>query len=229
MKPTHEFEVSVENYLKAVWDLTEQKLAPVTNKALCSHLRVKAPSVTRMVQKLERLGLAKLQSGTICLSAAGRRRVVSLIRRHRSVEMFLAQTLKLDVMQAHEYAELLEHAVSESLAERMLSFLRTPSRDYQGMKIPKAATPHFRETRAPRLSQQRSGRMLRIRALNDHNPSQLQACLGRGLRVGQKIRVQSRSNSKIRCQILSPNAVADEVELPLEWADCILVETLSNS
>jgi DtxR family Mn-dependent transcriptional regulator len=61
-----------------------------------------------------------------------------VLRRHRLVEVFLVQVMKMDWSEVHEEAEVLEHAVSDRLIERMDEILGRPSVDPHGDPIPSA-------------------------------------------------------------------------------------------
>ena len=56
------------------------------------------------------------------LSDSGRLLAFRMLRRHRLIEQFLVETLKLSWDQVHEEAENMEHAVSEFLIDRWMNF-----------------------------------------------------------------------------------------------------------
>jgi DtxR family Mn-dependent transcriptional regulator len=53
------------------------------------------------------------------LTETGKQLVVALMRRHRIVERWLTDTLGLDWATAHEEAHRMEHAISDTVAERL--------------------------------------------------------------------------------------------------------------
>jgi DtxR family Mn-dependent transcriptional regulator len=61
-----------------------------------------------------------------------------VLRRHRLIEQFLSQTLNLSWDEVHEEAEHMEHAVSDSLVDRIDAYLGHPSTDPHGDPIPRA-------------------------------------------------------------------------------------------
>jgi len=64
----------------------------------------------------------------LALSAAGQRLALKVLRRHRLLELFLAQdAAKCPGTRVHEEAEHMEHAVSERLIDRMDSYLGQPN------------------------------------------------------------------------------------------------------
>jgi len=129
--------ISVENYLKAIYHLESHGEVPVKTKSLAERLGISAPSVTSMLKSLARDGLVDyLPYKGASLSREGTRAALKVIRKHRLVEVFLVQTLGLSWDEVHEEAELLEHAVSETLVARIDDFLGHPRFDPHGDPIP---------------------------------------------------------------------------------------------
>ena len=61
-----------------------------------------------------------------------------MIRHHRLLELYLAQTLGIDVDEVHDEADRLEHALSEELEARIDEALGFPTHDPHGDPIPDA-------------------------------------------------------------------------------------------
>ena len=61
-----------------------------------------------------------------------------MIRHHRLIELYLAETLGLDVDDVHDEADRLEHVISEELEERIDRALGYPTHDPHGDPIPDA-------------------------------------------------------------------------------------------
>jgi DtxR family Mn-dependent transcriptional regulator len=92
-----------------------------------------------MVKKLAALNLAVHQPYRgITLTTAGEKVALEVIRHHRLLELYLAQTLGLDVEDVHDEAERLEHVISEELEERIDKALGFPTHDPHGDPIPDA-------------------------------------------------------------------------------------------
>ncbi|MCH2417337.1 MAG: metal-dependent transcriptional regulator [Candidatus Poseidoniia archaeon] len=126
--------VAVENYLKSMWELGP---AAVATQELAQHLAVAPASATRMLQRLSERGLvAHTPYRGASLTAAGERRALSVVRRHRLLETFLARTLDLGRDQLHDEAERLEHALSPALERAIDDYLGNPQRDPHGHPIP---------------------------------------------------------------------------------------------
>jgi DtxR family Mn-dependent transcriptional regulator len=108
------FSPAVEDYLKAIYRLESEAGEPVTTNALCGWLGVTAPSASGMLKKQDDLRLvAYVPYRGVHLSEAGRRMALAVIRRHRLLEAFLAETLGLSWDKVHD--EAVVEAPSESL------------------------------------------------------------------------------------------------------------------
>ena len=134
--PGAHFSTSVEDYLKAIYHLTETGEAASTN-AIAQRLGLAAPSVTGMVKRLAEQGLVRHERYQGAeLTTKGRRAALRTVRRHRVLEAYLVAFLGYDWGKVHDEAEKLEHAVSDDLIERMAQALGNPSVDPHGDPIP---------------------------------------------------------------------------------------------
>src|SRR2546423_1532403 len=101
-----------------------------------------------MVKKLAALELVDhAPYKGVRLTAAGERVAVEVIRHHRLLELYLAETLGLDVEDVHDEADRLEHVLSEELEARIDRALGVPTHDPHGDPIPHAKLewPNSRE------------------------------------------------------------------------------------
>ncbi len=129
---------SIQDYLKAIYDLTQSGEAASTN-ALAARLGVEPASVTGMVQKLAAarppLVTYRKHHG-VKLTAAGTRAALEVIRHHRLLETWLVKSLGYSWDEVHTEAERLEHVISEEFEERIAAALGYPARDPHGEPIP---------------------------------------------------------------------------------------------
>jgi DtxR family Mn-dependent transcriptional regulator len=127
---------SEENYLKTIFHLqvTDDN---VTTNELAAHLQSKPASITDMMKKLKTRKLVhyKPYQG-FRLTSEGRKAALSIIRRHRLWEFFLAEKLKFSWEEVHEVAEQLEHVSSKKLIDKLDEFLAYPKFDPHGDPIP---------------------------------------------------------------------------------------------
>ena len=92
-----------------------------------------------MVKKLAALDLAEhAPYRGIALTQAGERVALEVIRHHRLLELYLAETLGVHVDDVHDEADRLEHAISEELEARIDRALGFPTHDPHGDPIPDA-------------------------------------------------------------------------------------------
>src|SRR6476469_1693070 len=119
---------SIQHYLREIYKLGQGR-EPVAVGALAKAQGVSAASASAMVKKLAALGLAEHAPYRGCtLTAAGERVALEVIRHHRLLELYLAQTLDVHVDDVHAEADRLEHVLSEeleALIDRALGFPRT--------------------------------------------------------------------------------------------------------
>lgn len=148
MQPT--LTISIQDYLKNIYELTEDGESASTN-ALAKKMKISAPSVTGMVQKLASStpALVEYQKHQgVTLTKEGRRAALEVIRHHRLLEAWLVQTLGYSWDEVHEEAERLEHVISEDFERRIAAAMGDPVRDPHGELIPTAdlKMPHDKST-----------------------------------------------------------------------------------
>jgi DtxR family Mn-dependent transcriptional regulator len=170
--PTSE---AVDDYLKAILELSGPSEARVTSNMLAERLGVRAASVTGMLQKLASdrppLVLYEKHRGAR-LSAAGKRRAWEIVRHHRLLELFLHNVLRYPWDEVHEEAERLEHFISERFEDRVAALLGDPQIDPHGHAIPqKHEAPSF-SAEVP-LPCWPVGRPATIRSVGDRDPAAL--------------------------------------------------------
>ena len=132
--------ISTQDYLKNIYELTENGGAASTN-ALAKKLNIQAPSVTGMIQKLASAKPALVQYEKhqgVTLTREGRKAALEVIRHHRLLEAWLVQTLGYSWDEVHEEAERLEHVISEDFEQRIAAAMGHPVRDPHGEPIPTA-------------------------------------------------------------------------------------------
>jgi DtxR family Mn-dependent transcriptional regulator len=154
---------AIQDYLKAIYKLQDAK-ERVTITAVARDQRVSAASASAMLKKLGVLGLVDHEPYRGArLTEAGERVAVEVIRHHRLLELYLAQTLGLHVDDVHDEADRLEHVISEELEARIDSALGYPTHDPHGDPIPDAnlewpSTPARRSAARAARAAPRGGR-----------------------------------------------------------------------
>ncbi|HEX8992303.1 MAG TPA: metal-dependent transcriptional regulator [Anaerolineales bacterium] len=135
---TETLTVSIQDYLKAIYELTRSGEAATTN-GLAGRLGVEPASVTGMIQKLAATRPALVtyrKHRGVKLTTAGLRAALEVIRHHRLLEAWLVKSLGYSWDEVHPEAERLEHVISEEFEQRMAAALGEPLRDPHGDLIP---------------------------------------------------------------------------------------------
>jgi DtxR family Mn-dependent transcriptional regulator len=129
---------SIQDYLKSIYKLQVAE-GHVTIGALARDQGVSPASASAMVKKLAALELVEHEPYRGArLTESGERVALEVIRHHRLLELYLAETLGLDVDAVHDEADRLEHVISEELEARIDRALGYPTHDPHGDPIPDA-------------------------------------------------------------------------------------------
>ena len=129
---------AIQDYLREIYKLNQED-GKVSVTALARRVHVSNPSASAMVKKLAALELAVHEPYRgVTLTPAGEKVALEVIRHHRLLELYLAETLGLHVDEVHDEAERLEHVISEELEERIDKALGFPTHDPHGDPIPDA-------------------------------------------------------------------------------------------
>lgn len=126
-----------ENYLKAIFKLSEMSDKNINTNAISEKMGIAAASVTDMLKKLAQKKLINYEKYYgVTLTETGKQKAVRLIRSHRLWETFLVERLHFNWDEVHEMAEELEHIKNDSLTEKLESYLGFPKFDPHGDPIP---------------------------------------------------------------------------------------------
>ena len=178
-----------ENYLKAIYRLSEINGNKITPTSIAEAVNVNAASVIDMIKKLTEKKLIiydKVKGAK--LTDKGTKAALLIVRKHRLWEVFLQDKLGYSWDEIHEMAEQLEHIQHEDLADRLDKFLGYPNYDPHGDPIPKSngEMPNSFKTL---LSQIEVGKTCRVAAVKDTSTIFLQYLLQLSVSIGTKIKV----------------------------------------
>ncbi len=133
---------TTEDYLKHIYVASESsgmKDGLVSLGWLAKSMGVTPGTVTTMMKHLQEAGLVKyFQRSGVCLSPRGQKEALEILRRHRLIELLLVEIIGLDWKYVHDEAEILEHAISQRLLNRIDKLLNYPDTDPHGDPIPGA-------------------------------------------------------------------------------------------
>lgn len=165
---------------------------PITVNVLARRLGISASSTSEIVRKISARGLlSHVPYGSVDLTAQGRDVALSMVRRHRLLELFLFSCLGYSWDQVHDEAEELEHAVSDLFVSRLSDYLGHPERDPHGDPIPDA------DGRVPKLPARHlltldEGIRCRVARVSDADPALLRYLLAEGLELDAFVTISER-------------------------------------
>ena len=126
-----------ENYLKAIFKISEKEGAPVSTNSISGKMSTSAASVSDMIKRLADKDLVLYEKWKgVRLTDSGRKIATNLIRKHRIWEVFLVDKLNFAWDEVHPLAEELEHIHSDKLINSLDEFLGFPKFDPHGDPIP---------------------------------------------------------------------------------------------
>jgi DtxR family Mn-dependent transcriptional regulator len=180
---------AVDDYLKAIFELSGRPERQVSSTEIAVHLTITAASVTNMLQKLAAQVpplVAYEKHHGVKLAKAGKKRALEIIRHHRLIETFLHEVLDYPWDEVHQEAERLEHFISERFEERIAAKLGHPEFDPHGHAIP--ALDGSLPTQEPQtLSQLRPGQTAKVSSVSDKDPEMLRYLATQGIRPGVRL------------------------------------------
>jgi DtxR family Mn-dependent transcriptional regulator len=186
-----EFSPAVEDYAKAIYALQDRG-GTVSTTALAERLGVTAASASGMVRKLDEQGLVThVRYRGVQLTASGTKVALEVLRHHRLLELYLAETLDVPWDRVHDEAEVLEHVLSEDLEALIAAKLGHPTHDPHGDPIPTEdlEMPEEPTESLAALEAGAEGVFVRV---SDADPEMLRYLAERGIAPGDALRVEDK-------------------------------------
>ena len=188
-----ELSQSVQDYLKAIYNLTRGKV-PTTTSALAERLGFAPASVTNMIQKLAGMQPPMVvyhKRQSVELTEEGEKAALRILRRHRLLETFMVNILGFTWDEVHDEADHLEHIISARFEERLARFLENPKFDPHGDPIPgqDLVIPPSNLSSLAVIQTQQGGRVRRVLT---NSPEVLRYFDEIGIRPGEEIVVNAR-------------------------------------
>jgi len=165
---------SIEDYLKAIYDLTLFDQRATTNQ-IAERMGVTPASVTGMLKRLSSYDPPLLEYHKhhgVALTPAGEQVALEIIRHHRLLELFLHDRLGYPWDKVHAEADRLEHVISEDLEERIAQDLGDPLHDPHGDPIPNRDLSLASEALLP-LDRLRPGQRAVVQRVRNDDPALL--------------------------------------------------------
>jgi DtxR family transcriptional regulator, Mn-dependent transcriptional regulator len=188
---------ALEDYLKIIYkleeSLPEKEGKGVSTTAIAERLSISKASVSNMLKKLAEKDLIRYEPyyGVI-LTDAGTKIALNMIRKHRILEQYLVEKLGYSWDEVDAEAEILEHAVSNRLTNRMWDALGRPTRDPHGSPIPNEAGEMASET-GESLSGVEIGKTHSVIRIQNRSPEELRYLSSIGLTRGAQVKVHEKA------------------------------------
>lgn len=119
---------STEEYLEALYTLTQDRAAATTSD-ISKRLNIAPASVTEMLKKLADKGYVKYSPYQgVTLTPGGYEIAEKMTRKHRLLERFLHDTLKIGNNRVHQEACAMEHGLSDETERALCQTLKAPDK-----------------------------------------------------------------------------------------------------
>lgn len=129
---------SREDYLRAIYNFWEQEDGVIHSVDIAEYLDISKASVSQMLKKLAKQSYVRIKPySCVSFTAKGLQEAKKLTYKHRIMEVFLSDILKINKRNIHSEAHKLEHCVSDKVIKKIAKFLNNPKYSPQGKKIPK--------------------------------------------------------------------------------------------
>lgn len=214
---------TVEQYIKCIFLIDKECSELVPMRAIIEEMAVAPSTATAMMLQLQGAGLIRyIKRHGVELTAEGRLVALSVLRRHRLIETFLAEVLKYDWSEVHADAEKLEHAVSDIFIDKIEEYMSHPTTDPHGSPIP------AKDGRLPvlahiPLTQAKIGTTYQIQRIASVSVGAAREFDNNALRRGVRIRVVKRSAplDVIQIELVGQERV---ISMGLRLAELILLQ-----
>jgi DtxR family Mn-dependent transcriptional regulator len=179
--------------LKAVWRLTSRSASDGAARTgdVAASLGVSPGTMTAIVKRLAEAGLVDhTPYRGVELTAEGRRWAMTVVRRHRVVERFLADMLGYSWSEADRLAPTFEHELPQEVVDRLYVALDRPSTCPHGFPIPDPESDVL--PAMPPLYTLEPGQRAVVALPGSTDPDMVAFLEGMGLRPGVEVEVREK-------------------------------------
>lgn len=118
---------NIEEYLEVIYKISLEEKKPVTTSKISKNLQIAPGSVTQMLKKLDEKGYVHYSPYKgVVLSKKGIKRASNVTRKHRLIERFLNDILKIKKEKIHKQACKMEHTLSDEAERALCQLLEQP-------------------------------------------------------------------------------------------------------
>ena len=213
----------MEDYLKAIYELSQREGEPVSTSGLAEYLDVTPPTATSMMETLAERGLVEREKYRgVELTTEGETVALEVLRHHRLIETYLAEQLGYDWAEVHDEADRLEHHISEAFERRVAEQLDDPDVDPHGDPIPTESLDPLDHGEAATLGDLPEGERVVVRRVSDRDPEELAYLQNAGVTPGTRLTITEIAPFGV---VTVTRPCGDSVSLSEEVADSIRVES----
>lgn len=184
---------ALEDYLKIIYKL-ERPLDQdkgVQTSAIAERLNISQASVSNMLKKLADQGYINYAPYYgVDLTESGRKIALNMVRKHRILEQYLVERLGYLWDEVDEEAEVLEHSISDKLANRMWEDLGRPTHDPHGSPIP-SIEGVIETSNWVNLTDIDLEKSVVLKRIKNRSPEELRYLASIGLTTGVEVRIKN--------------------------------------
>ncbi|MEA3406069.1 MAG: metal-dependent transcriptional regulator [Pseudomonadota bacterium] len=184
---------ALEDYLKIIYKLEGRTPEDkgVQTSAIAERLAISQASVSNMLKKLaEQNYIEYAPYYGVSLTESGLKIALNMVRKHRILEQYLVERLGYSWDEVDEEAEVLEHSISNKLADRMWEDLDRPTHDPHGSPIPSAEGVVEVHDWVP-LTEIGLDQSVEVKRIKNRSPEELRYLASIGLTTGVKVIIKN--------------------------------------
>lgn len=188
--------IQIEDALKHLYDCEYRSISCTIN-SITGNLSINSDRATKLVSRLETLGLLSTQGEVLQLTTQGRSYALRVIRVHRLWERYLADETSTTEMDWHGIAEKMEHVYTPEEADKLAAQIGNPVYDPHGDPIPssKGDLPH---KKGKPLTEMLPTEFANIIHIEDEPNAIYSQILAQGLYPGMQIRMLEVSDRRMK-------------------------------
>jgi len=184
--------LAAEDYLADIYRLQAEGETATTG-SVAGLRRVRPASTTSMFKRLARDGLVTYSAYEgVALTEEGQRLALAVLRRHRLVERFLTDVLRLPWEAVDDLADEMEHGLPEAVVDALEALLGNPFTCPHGYPIPDKEG-HLVQAPLRRLADLHGGEAGLVARVDERVPGLLAYVEEAGLVPGSAVRVESHN------------------------------------
>ena len=218
--------VAIENFVKAIYKNDNNDSNDTKPGNIAKKLGISNAAATDMAKKLASKNLLQYEKyQALQLTDEGTKMALNVIRKHRLWEALLFKLFDMSLHEIHRESELLEHATSNFLADRISEYLGNPKFDPHGDPIPKANGEITTIDTSMALSNTQEGKTYVISRLMSDDKEFFDFCALNGLKYGNPILVTKQFSKNKMTQITIKN---NNIVLNEDFTNIIYVNEISS-